>query len=91
MPATGEMALAPPAALPSGPGPSSMLMASGTSGAAASPWRIRAPTSTPAPGASAQSAEAAVNAMTLARYAGSVPNRRARYAVAASPAPSASR
>ena len=66
-------------------------MASGTSGAATRPWTIRAPTSTPAPGATAHSAEAAVNAMTLARYTGRVPNRRARNAVQASPAPSASR
>jgi hypothetical protein len=52
---------------------------------------MRAATSAPASGASAQSAEAAVNAMTLARYTGRVPNRRARYAVPASPAPRASR
>ena len=86
MPATGEMARAPLLSRPS-----SMLMASGTSGAAARPWTTRAPTSTPASGARAHSAEAAVNAMTLARYAGRVPNRRARNAVPASPAPSASR
>ena len=85
MPASGEIDRALP--LP----PSSMLMASGTRGAATSPCATRAATSTAAPGASAHSAEAAVNATTLARYTGSVPNRRARYAVAASPAPRASR
>jgi len=86
MPATGEIARAPPVSRPS-----SMLMASGTRGAATRPWTIRAPTSTPASGASAHSAEATVNAITLTRYTGRVPNRRARYAVAASPAPRASR
>ena len=66
-------------------------MASGTSGAATRPCTIRAATSTPASGARAHSAEAAVNAIALARYTGRVPNRRARYAVPASPAPRASR
>lgn len=66
MPATGEMPLAP--LPPSRPrSPRSMLMASGTSGAATRPWRIRAPTRAPADGASAHSAEATVNATTLAR------------------------
>ncbi len=91
MPATGEMPRAPPVSLPLGPRPSSMLRASGTSGAATRPCTIRAATSTPASGARAHSAEAAVNAITLTRYTGMVPNRRARYAVPANPAPRASR
>jgi len=84
MPASGEMDRAPPP-------PSSMLIASGTSGAAARPCTTRAATSPPASGARAHSAEAMVNATTLARYTDRVPNRRARHAVPASPAPSASR
>jgi hypothetical protein len=72
MPASGEIAREPPDP------PSSMLIASGTSGAATRPWRTRAPTRNPASGASAHSADAIVKAITLARYTGSVPNRRAR-------------
>jgi hypothetical protein len=60
-PASGEMDLALP------PPPRSMLIARGTKGAATRPCTTRAATSTPAPGASAHSAEAMVNAMTLAR------------------------
>jgi len=85
MPASGETPLDPPEL------PSSMLIASGTSGAATKPCRTRAPTRNPASGASAHSADAMVNATTLVWYTGSVPNLRARYAVAARPAPSASR
>ena len=71
--------------------PRSMLIASGTRGAATRPCRIRVPTRKPASGESAHKADATVKPITLARYTGSVPNRRARYAVAARPAPSASR
>jgi hypothetical protein len=73
------------------PLPSSMDIASGTSGAAASPCRARNAISAPMPGDSAHSADAAVNAARLTRYTGTVPNRRARYAVPASPVPSASK
>ena len=62
MPASGEMERAAPV-----PRPSSILMASGTSGAAASPCMTRAATSTAASGASAHSAEATVKAITLTR------------------------
>jgi len=61
MPASGEMDRALP------PPPSSMLIASGTRGAATRPCTTRAATRSPASGAVAHSAEAMVNAMTLAR------------------------
>jgi len=70
-PASGEIDLAPRP-------PSSMLIASGTSGAATRPWATRAAISTRASGASAHSAEVTVNAITLTRYTGRVPNLRAR-------------
>ena len=73
------------------PRPSSMLMASGTSGAATRPCATRAATSRPASGAQRAQRRGGGERDTLARYTGSVPNRRARYAVAASPAPRASR
>ena len=60
MPATGETVRAPP--LP----PSSMLIASGTSGAPTRPCASRAAISSRAPGAAAQQAEARVNPITLA-------------------------
>jgi hypothetical protein len=85
IPANGETDRALP--LP----PNSMLIASGTSGAATSPWTTRAPTRIPASGATAHIADASVNAITLTRYTGKVPKRRAKYAVPASPVPSASR
>ncbi len=47
--------------------PNSMLMASGTSGAATRPWRMRAAISTRTSGAAAHAADASVKATTLAR------------------------
>ena len=85
IPAATEMDRALP------PLPSSMDIASGTSGAATSPCTTRNAISAPMPGDSAHSADAAVNAARLTRYTGTVPYRRARYAVAASPVPSPSR
>ena len=73
------------------PLPSSMDIASGTSGAATSPCTTRNAISAPMPGDSAHSADAAVNDARLTRYTGTVPYRRARYAVPASPVPSPSR
>ena len=85
IPAATEMDRALP------PLPSSMDIASGTSGAATSPCTARNAISAPMPGDSAHSADAAVNAARLTRYTGTVPYRRARYAVPASPVPSPSR
>lgn len=53
-------------------------MAIGTRGAATAPWTILVSTRNWMSGAAAQAADAAVKAITLARYSGSVPNRRDR-------------
>ena len=58
--------------------PNSMLMAIGTRGAATAPWTILVSTRNWTSGAAAQAADVAVNAVTLAWYRGSVPNRRDR-------------
>jgi hypothetical protein len=67
------------------------LIASGTIGAPASPWPIRAAISRPTPGTRAHAADARVKAAMAAVYAGSVPNRRASHGAAASPQASPSR
>ena len=77
--------------LPSPPRPSRMLSARGTSGAPAKPCTARAATSTSIPGARAHAAEAPTNATMLQVSTRMVPKRLARYDVAASETPSASR
>jgi len=72
IPAATEMDRALP------PLPSSMDIASGTSGAATRPCAARNAISAPMPGARAHSADAAVKAARLTRYTRTAPCRRAR-------------
>jgi hypothetical protein len=71
--------------------PSRTLIASGTSGAPTSPCAARAAIKVDTVGAAAHAADVTTKPIMLTVYTRRVPNLRARYEVAASPAARASR